>query len=292
MPLVGRCVVGRAVAAFTSMEVPFLLSDFERVFVPEGNRYVNDHCLLRAPDGTWHLFAIAHVAPEAGPTDPRKERSLLLHATAPSLFGPWTEQTRRPRGRRAPGRARCLGSLRRPGRVLERTRCTTGRRRSGRPWVRGRPTASTCSTGIAWRRCLTSHSDREVVEIPSSSRWAPGGCSIPPYSPWGLVSSGQIVVSVSSDISDPKGWSDHGVVIQDDEPLSAHRFLESPTVFERNGVYYLFLCRIGPDEPREYLRTLVFRSPDPFRFDFGHAHRRVPRHTPPRSCEARKASSS
>ena len=78
--------------------------------------------------------------------------------------------------------------------------------------------------------------------------------------------------------SDPKGWSDHEVVIQDDEPLSAHRFLESPTLFERHGQYYLFLSRIGPDEPREYLRTLGLPLARSLPFDFGQPIAEFPAH--------------
>lgn len=53
---------------------------------PDDPWYINDHTLVRADDGTWHLFGIWH--PE--PADPAHER-LFLHASTPRLpDGEWT----------------------------------------------------------------------------------------------------------------------------------------------------------------------------------------------------------
>ena len=70
--------------------LPFRIG-FEHVFDPSvGEKepwYLNDHCLIRANDGVWHLFGITHKEP----ADPDHE-SFLLHATAPVVKGPWKKQ--------------------------------------------------------------------------------------------------------------------------------------------------------------------------------------------------------
>ncbi|MCH6162004.1 family 43 glycosylhydrolase [Streptomyces marispadix] len=54
--------------------------------------YINDHCLIRANDGTWHLFGITgDMAPPGQGPDSGAEHD-FAHATAPSLTGPWTRQ--------------------------------------------------------------------------------------------------------------------------------------------------------------------------------------------------------
>ena len=59
------------------------IGDRKNVFDPAPD-YLNDHTLVRGHDGTWHLFGI--TAPE--PARPLEEVH-FLHATAPSLTGPW-----------------------------------------------------------------------------------------------------------------------------------------------------------------------------------------------------------
>ncbi|WP_222623399.1 glycosyl hydrolase family 32 [Streptomyces armeniacus] len=53
-------------------------------------RYLNDHSVIKGPDGTWHMFGITgdQAAPGTAP-DSAGEDS-FAHATAPDLNGPWT----------------------------------------------------------------------------------------------------------------------------------------------------------------------------------------------------------
>ena len=74
------------------MSLPFALKvrvgERRRVLdpsTPEVESYLNDHTLVRHPDGTWHLFGI--TAPE--PARPLEEVH-FLHATAAELTGPWS----------------------------------------------------------------------------------------------------------------------------------------------------------------------------------------------------------
>lgn len=57
------------------------------VWTPSGDRYANEPTLVRADDGTWHVFANS----ASGVGSPWGETQ-IIHATAPSLLGPWTEQ--------------------------------------------------------------------------------------------------------------------------------------------------------------------------------------------------------
>ncbi len=65
--------------------------DFERIYDPSVDEdeawYINDHTIVRGPDGTWHMIGITH----AEPADPLDERH-LAHATASALEGPWTKE--------------------------------------------------------------------------------------------------------------------------------------------------------------------------------------------------------
>lgn len=64
---------------------------FTRIYDPsigEAQRwYINDHTFVRDAAGMWHLFGITHLEPAAP-----KDETLLAHATAPSLHGPWTKR--------------------------------------------------------------------------------------------------------------------------------------------------------------------------------------------------------
>ena len=63
------------------------------VFVPPyGDWHVNDHTIVRAPDGTWRMFGI--FAPNPGvSTDLFDTTAWLGAASAPTLEGPWTNQS-------------------------------------------------------------------------------------------------------------------------------------------------------------------------------------------------------
>jgi hypothetical protein len=60
--------------------------------LPEGPHYVNDHTLLRLPDGRWILTGIFHHEPYA----PYDERAFLLAAAPPSEPSRWYDDPDRP----------------------------------------------------------------------------------------------------------------------------------------------------------------------------------------------------
>ena len=67
---------------------------FTEVFDPKAGERdpwcINDHTIIRGPDGTWHLFGITHILPVDFFRDPGKN---LLHATAQTLTqSPWHKE--------------------------------------------------------------------------------------------------------------------------------------------------------------------------------------------------------
>jgi arabinan endo-1,5-alpha-L-arabinosidase len=258
--------VGRHVGG-VGPEVPHLATACVRVFVPRGGRYINDHCLIKGPDGTWHLFAITQVPPESGPTDPKKEKS-FLHATAPGLYGPWTEHddvmVADPE----------LDELVLWAPHILDLSSGDSQRYVMHYWTESEPRGLRRAESRnlwEWERVEANGVDpslrppggRDPYGIRVGDRWLLYSVN----SPWGLVEHGEIVVSANEDVSDPRGWSPHQPVIEHQRPLTEHRFFESPCVVPRsgNGYFYLFVASIGP-EPWEYSNELVFRSEDPERF--------------------------
>jgi hypothetical protein len=68
--------------------------------LPDGPHYVNDHTLLRLPDGRWILTGIFHPEPYA----PYDERAFLLAAAAPSEPSQWYDNPALPAFSLSPGR--------------------------------------------------------------------------------------------------------------------------------------------------------------------------------------------
>jgi len=55
----------------------------------DGDWYVNDHCLIQADDGAWHALGINNARP-ADRSRLYRDHPHLMHASAPSIDGPWT----------------------------------------------------------------------------------------------------------------------------------------------------------------------------------------------------------
>ena len=81
--------------------VPRIVGDWVQVYKPEadvfpgpdsprfkaGHNYadwqVNDHAIMKGPDGRWHAFGITHPAVPSGEPNPHEAEWLLFHAAAP-----------------------------------------------------------------------------------------------------------------------------------------------------------------------------------------------------------------
>lgn len=252
---------GSAVAPAPGDYVPYIAGGYARVFEPPNRRYLNDHTLVRASDGTWHVYGITHDSNG----EPQRERS-FLHATAPALLGPWTPQDDALEADPAlneffvwaphvvetrPGRWTmffCYGQ-REPEPNLDCMRRADSS--DLRRWTRDRQTLS------SERR---PPGGRDAFLMRDGDRWLLYSVAVTEER------HGQIVVSANRDLDDPQGWSPRQVVIEDPEPNYAWGNLESPFVVLYAGQYYLFVTRTSDGAHIDYARTAVFRSNDPTRF--------------------------
>lgn len=224
--------------------VPFVRGEFTRVYSPSGGRYLNDHTLARDDAGRWHVWGITHDSQG----NPFAERS-LLHATAPALEGPWTDE---------------------PDAIM----AMAGEEVLWAPHVfRANPDAWTMYfyAGTADRRVQRAES-ADLRTWTRDARSAPPGRD--PFvlragSEWLLYTvgvsaenRGQILVATSEDLRE---WSPQEVALEDPVPSFGWGNLESPTVVRYEGRWYLFVTRTS-ESPVDYARTVVFVSDDPRRF--------------------------
>jgi beta-fructofuranosidase len=243
--------------------VPYIAGEFYRTYVPSGSRYVNDHTLVMGPDGTWHVYGITHDS--AG--DPEAEHQ-FLHATAPTLFGPWSEQ---PDVLVADARMneKVLWAPhvieREPGRwalfyyadLLDENPMRGPRRAESTDlwhWQRVEGTASPSGRPPGGRDpfALREQVDRLLVFSVGVDE----------------TSHGQILLTESQDLSLER-WSSATPVLTDPNPATPWRRgnVQSPFVVVYDKQFYLFVTRKSP-LPIDYVRTNVFCSDDPRHFDW------------------------
>ncbi|MET0387753.1 MAG: hypothetical protein ABW321_17410 [Polyangiales bacterium] len=238
--------------------IPYIAGSFTRVYVPNGERYLNDHSVVRGADALWHVIGITHTGPGA----PQEERA-FLHATAPALSGPWTDQ---------------LDALSAYAMYDERTLWAPHvvqtkpnewtmlyTAQSLEPTPRYPDTRRAVSADLQqWTRADPSQGPaggRDPYLFRDQDRWLV-------YSVGVRDNHGQIVVSSTGEREPTGGWSATHPIIEDPEPSFGWGNLESPTVLALEGFYYLFLTRTGEGSHTDYNLTLVFRSEDPERFDW------------------------
>ena len=214
--------------------------------------YVNDHCVVRAADGRWHVFGITKATPDI---DPHQER-WFCHGSGPSL---------------------AAGGFEEHGRV-----CDFGTRAwapsvawSGERWVmlygpdRLRAAVSDDARLDAWH------------EAPCSLAGAPIGAVLRDGmifrlddDSWLLYATGKrgregvVSVCISENLLD---WRFVRFALR--TTPEAHKqppwgATESPFVFRHDGSYWLSITwTTSFGGPAEYHETLLFRSDNPF--DFG-----------------------
>lgn len=225
---------------------PLLVTGFERVFAPAGTRYLNDHTLIRAPDGVWHVFGIT----DSSPGNPQAERA-FLHATSMDLMGPWREE---PDALTSMGDETAIWAPH----VVEVSRSH---------WAMyyfpnapdGRIRRADSDDLFHWTRTtLSAPGGRDPYLVHDVDRWRLYSVGVSPSS------HGRIVMSESRDLTT---WSDPVPVIEDPAPGFGWGNLESPFVVRRGDLYYLFLTRTS-EAYVDYARTVAFASRDPSRFEW------------------------
>ncbi len=238
---------------------PYIAGDYVRVFVPSGTRYVNDHTVVMGPDGSWHVFGIT----DASDGSPDDERA-FLHATAPSLLGPWTEHPDALVADAASGEEVLWAPF-----VLERS---PGRwsmfyyaDRLGADPMRGSRRADS-SDLWHWTRVPAGSpggrapGGRDPFVLRDGSRFLLYSVGV------GGASQGEILVSEGRD-PELARWSPAVPALTDPDPADAspRGNVQSPYVVKYAGAYYLFVTRKSAS-PIDYARTSVFCSEDPLRF--------------------------
>lgn len=241
--------------------IPYLAGEYHRVFAPPGTRYLNDHTLFVDAAGTWHVIGITHES--AG--DPHAERA-FLHATAPSLTGPWTSRADALEADPALNESAIWAPHvveTRPGRwsmfycfiqIVPEGESTCMRRADSVDLV-------------AWRRLerTSTREDRppggrDAFLLRDGARWLLYSVGV------SASRHGQILVTETGDLDDPRGWSPLSVALEDPRPDLPWGSVESPFVVPYAGSFYLFVTRTADGSSTDYARTLVFRSADPLRF--------------------------
>jgi len=234
--------------------IPVDLGGARVVWQPANNRYVNEPTLVRAADGTWHVFANGAEG-EGGPWVEHQ----LLHASSPSLEGPWTEHAD-------------ILSTRDPN-TVETTywapfvmRDDTNYRIFYYAALQGSREALRSATSPdlgGWTRdpaelpggrdamLLRLSGGRDLLYTVSTERESDGAHD-------------SIVVYEGRALT---GWGPRRVAVRNPSvcPGQCWGFYESPYVVELGGAYYLFVTYADTDAVN-YERTIVFRSQDPLSF--------------------------
>ena len=223
------------------------------LFTPDKSAFhVNDHCVIRAHDGRWHVFGIAGATPGV---NPQAER-WFTHGSGKSL---------------------ATGEFREHGRV-----CDFGRR----AWA---PTVA--FDGEQWVMLYGPDLLQAAIsDDPRLDHWQEVPCSVT-GAPIGSVMRDGMIFRLDDDTwllyATGKHGPDGAVSVCVSENLLDWRFVrfalrttpaagkqppwaatESPFVFAHGGAYWLSLTYTTSGRgPRDYHDTLLFRSANPF--DFG-----------------------
>ena len=232
--------------------------EFRKIYDPSTGEqetwYINDHCFVRGEDSVWHLFGITHAEPAA----PLDERS-FAHATSPKLTAaPWRKQpfaltTDDMQGERhlwAPHIIRHDG-------IYYMFYCA-----GGDDNTRYRIHLATSPDLWHWERhaanplIVDGYDARDPMVLRIGDQW------VLYYTATDQPAGGYHVVACRTS-ADLITWSERRIVFQDSKTGTYGGGTESPFVVRRGPYFYLF---IGPrgDYMRDYDRTEVFRSQDPF----------------------------
>lgn len=233
-----------------------LAQDFERIFNPSRGRawfwYVNDHSIVRGPDGRWHLFGITHREP----LRPHHERQ-FVHASSATLTAPdWTRHEPALEADQ-PGGETLLWAphvFEHEG-LFYMLYCA-----GGEDPAAFQMKLATSSNLTTWKRHPTVlFSDGYEARDPFVMRV--GGRWVLYYTATSEPDEGHHVVAYRTS-EDLLTWSARKIAYRDPEVGKGAGGTESPFVVARDEGYYLF---IGPRNG--YVSTEVFFSHDPLHFE-------------------------
>ncbi|MEC3915347.1 glycosyl hydrolase family 32 [Nocardia sp. CDC160] len=240
--------------------------DFRHIYDPSEPGepwYINDHTVIRAADGRWHLFGITH--PE--PADPLDE-SEFAHATAEDLHGPWTKHpsvlTVDP--------DRGETHLWAPFVVRDGDRYLMFYDGGGTDLTATGMGLATSTDLFCWTRHPDSpvfydgYEARDPMVLRMGDKWVMYYCAT------STPAGGNHVVAYRTS-RDLVHWSARRIAYTDPTTGTGAGNTESPFVFRHDGDWYLL---IGPRP--EYVGTEIFRSDNPFHFDTSDRVGHIPAH--------------
>jgi len=227
--------------------VPAISGGWRLLYRPEKTGcYVNDHSLIRAQDGTWHLFGITRDGPEIMP---ERER-WFTHGRGASLAGGLKEEG-----------IVCDNGVRAwaPAVVCDGKRYYMYYGPSPLRFATSDELSHWMENPVVLQDCPLDacHRDPMVLRL-DDGRWLMYATGI---------SDGYGVVSVFES-ADLMHWRflKYALRTSGKAPLNPPwGATESPFVVFHQGYYYLFVTYTD-SSPENYHNTLVFRSPDPLEF--------------------------
>lgn len=214
--------------------------------------YINDHTLIRAADGRWHLFGIWHPEP-AAPLD----ETMFLHASADDLEGAqWTIHDPVLHARREQGETHVWA----PHAIHHDGRCWMFYAGGTSDHAAYRMSLATSEDLFTWTRheqvlFEDGFDARDPMVLHDGRRW------LMYYTRTAAPEGGfhQVAVRTSADLLT---WSEPEVAYQSTVSGTYGGPTESPFVVRAGGDWILFVCESG-----EYDRTLAYLSSDPLRFE-------------------------
>ncbi len=231
--------------------------DFTRIYNPSIGEnkpwYINDHCIIAGPDGTWHLFGITHEDP-ARPLD----EDNFAHATTKNLtVFPWQKQPFALSVVENPWNEIHLWA---PHVVFHQGTYYMFYCAGDKDPARYKIHLATSGDLWNWQRhpenpvVADGYHARDPFVLKLGDKW------VMYYTATSEPSGGNHIVAyrISSDLVH---WGERHIAYTDPSVGKGGGPTESPFVVRRNGYYYLF---IGPREG--YVGTDVFMSSDPFLF--------------------------
>ena len=222
--------------------------------------YINDHTVIRGPDGKWHLIGITHRKVLGGRLPvPDYERE-FIHAVAPSLTGPWTRLDPILPADKAIGETHVWA----PHVVFSEGLYYCFYAGGGGHWD-AMLNLATSPDLMAWTRYPGNplfrdfFDARDPMVLRVGDRWVMYYTKTLSKKEWNST----VAYRTSADL---RHWSEPGfaLILRYLKPtIPNSQYSESPFVVAVGGRYYLFIC--APD--LNYKATLVFVSDDPFHFE-------------------------
>ncbi len=230
---------------------------------------VNDHAILKGPDGRWHAFGITHPAVADGEPNPHEAEWLLFHAAAPrgplkqhSAAGQWLDQPK------------VLPPARRPDEIRE-IHSPFIVHHDGQYWmVYGYSPIRYATSADLWSWQPKGELFRQEGSARDPSIMKHNGVFYMSY-----TSRQSILVRTSRDLVT---WGDPVSVFS--LPQGETGGPESPTLLALHGGFYLIWCRWDAKLSGKGItyqdRSFVYHSDDPLNFNDRASVAEIPGHAP------------